>query len=159
MVMAADPFPEAPLGIVSQDTFGVTLHEQPDWVVIVAVTLPAGMHGLKSTGATEVLTDADVAGLSDRERLAGDGNARTAIEDVTVSCDRVRHSAVSSTLAAGRHGEPGGVARRTPRAIVGAVTANVPRDSSFPNSALPGDNRSCTPSLVDLVGSPCDSGH
>jgi hypothetical protein len=37
----------------SQGTFDVTVHEHPACVVRVVATLPAGMQGPKSTGATE----------------------------------------------------------------------------------------------------------
>jgi hypothetical protein len=51
--MTLEPVPDDPLGMLSQDAFGLTVQGQLACVVITAVKLPPGMHGLKSTGATE----------------------------------------------------------------------------------------------------------
>src|SRR4029453_863114 len=53
MVMTRDPVPDVPLGTLNHEASGTAVHGQLACVVSVAVTLPAGMHGLNSTGPTE----------------------------------------------------------------------------------------------------------
>src|SRR4029079_10919346 len=53
MVMTPDPVPDVPPGTLSHETSGTAVHGQLACVVSVAVTLPAGMHGLNWTGPTE----------------------------------------------------------------------------------------------------------
>ena len=52
-MITLEPVPEVPLDTFSQDVSGTAVHGQLACVVSVAVTLPAGMHGLNSTGPTE----------------------------------------------------------------------------------------------------------
>src|SRR6266542_3344067 len=53
MVTAPEPLPDDPAATLSHGALDDAVHGQNGWAVTVAITLPPGMHGLTSTGATE----------------------------------------------------------------------------------------------------------
>ena len=53
MVMTLEPLLDDPLGMLSHDAFGATVHGQPACAVTVAVKVPPGMQGATVVGATE----------------------------------------------------------------------------------------------------------
>jgi hypothetical protein len=139
IVTLADPLPVAPLGTVSHDAFGVAVHGQNACVVIVAVTLPLGMHGLTSTGATEywqLPVSPDCLTV----------NRRSATEIAALrSVTSPFRATVYDTLALPEPWPPAVIVSHdalllaVQGQLAAALTMNVPLPASFPKSALPGD--------------------
>ena len=51
-MIVPEPVPDRPPVTASQDSSGTAVHSHEAWVVTVAVSVPAAMHGAKSTGVT-----------------------------------------------------------------------------------------------------------
>jgi hypothetical protein len=140
MAIAPEPVPDPPPGSPNHGALAATVHEQLAWVVTEAVTLPPGMHGANSTGATEYVHTV----ATSPDCLTVNGRSATAIVAVRSPTSELRATEYETfplpvpdaelttsqdALLTAVHGQS-----------EGEMTVNVPLAASLPNSALAGES-------------------